>query len=95
MFYQINVNEEISVLNVGDTTHPFVPLPLNKLSYQLQDERERLDLLIDKVYNMHTIETIGNKHKKYVNQICLGAAISACSQMLQDNGRSQSVLMLV
>ena len=64
---------------VGDVEDPFVPLPLSKLSFQLETERERLDALIDKVYNMYTPETMMNAKGKYVNQVCTGAAISACS----------------
>lgn len=36
-----------------------MPLPLSKLSYDVRDEREKLDLLLDKIYNMYNSETVG------------------------------------
>jgi hypothetical protein len=43
---------EISLLHVGDVENPFIPLPQNKLLLDLNDDRERIDLLIDKISNM-------------------------------------------
>ena len=55
-FYTLSGTEEISVLQVGDTKDPFVPLPLHKLAFNVSEERERLDIAIDKIYNMFSAE---------------------------------------
>lgn len=41
-------------MHVADIKDPFVPMPLSKLSYSLADERERIDMLIDKIHSMYT-----------------------------------------
>ena len=54
-FYQLSSdpNGEPIVFQVGDSDDPFAPLPAEKLMLKLVDEREQIDLLIDKLYNMY------------------------------------------
>jgi len=79
-YYTISQNEEISVLQVGDILDPFVPLPLAKLSYDVRADKDKLELLIDKIYNMYSSETVSaQKNQRTINQVCTGAAIAACS----------------
>jgi hypothetical protein len=66
-------NGEPTILWVGDTADPFVPMPKEKLMLKLVDEREKIDIFLDKLLNLHTLEV-----KKYQAPfLCTGAAISA------------------
>ena len=68
------------MLQVGDILDPFVPLPLAKLSYDVRADKDKLELLIDKIYNMYSSETVSaQKNQRTINQVCTGAAIAACS----------------
>jgi hypothetical protein len=74
-FYNLShdPNGEPTILWVGDIQDPFVPLPKEKLLLRIVEDREKIDLFLDKLLNLHTPE-----HKKYQSPlICTGAAISA------------------
>jgi len=45
----VAVTGEISLLHVGDLENAFIPLPQNKLLFDLTDDRERIDILIEKL----------------------------------------------
>lgn len=67
-FYTLSATEEISVLQVGDTKDPFVPLPLDRLCFDSTEERDRLDIVIDKIYNMFTGEgQVSVQRQKFAN----------------------------
>ena len=67
---------------VGDIADPFVPLPKEKLFLRLVEDREKIDIFLDKLLNLHTVE-----NKKYHSPfICTGAAISAAKQLIQEEG---------
>jgi hypothetical protein len=51
---------EPTLLWVGDINDPFVPLPKEKLMLKVIEDRDRIDVFLDKLLNMHTPE-----HKKY------------------------------
>lgn len=60
-FYTIPLSGgEPTLLWVGDINDPFVPLPKEKLMLKVIEDRERIDVFLDKLLNMHTPE-----HKKY------------------------------
>ena len=72
-FYNLHTdpNGEPTVMYVGDLNDPFVPLPKEKLMLKLVDDREKIDIFLDKLLNLHTME-----HKKYQGPfLCTGAAI--------------------
>jgi hypothetical protein len=75
-------NGEPTILWVGDIEDPFVPLPKEKLMLRLVEDREKIDIFLDKLPNYHTID-----NKKSLSPfICTGAAISAAKQLIQDEG---------
>lgn len=49
---------ENSLVIVGDTDDPFVPAPFESLMYHVTEEREQLDIFIDKLYNMYSEEEL-------------------------------------
>ena len=67
---------------VGDIADPFIPLPKEKLMLKLVDDREKIDIFLDKLLNFHTME-----HKKFQGPfLCTGAAIQAVKELLQEEG---------
>lgn len=89
-FYNMNSdpNGEPTILWVGDVIDPFIPLPKEKLILKLVEDREKIDIFLDKLLNYHTME---NK-KSQPPVTCTGAAISAAKQLLQDEGMSHSFI---
>ena len=85
-FYNLpqDPNGEPNILWVGDIQDPFVPLPKEKLMLKLVEDRERIDIFLDKLANLHTMEN--KKHQQ--GFICTGAAISAAKQLVQDEGNA-------
>ena len=53
-FYNLISSGEVQLLHVGDVDDPFVPLPLSKIMMDVLQDRERLDIVIDKIYNMYS-----------------------------------------
>lgn len=51
-FYNVSQNGEISIMHVGEVDSPFVPLPVHKLMMDVGKDRERIDVVVDKIYNM-------------------------------------------
>jgi hypothetical protein len=86
-FYTIPLSGgEPTLLWVGDITDPFVPLPKDKLMLKVVDDRERIDVFLDKLLVMHTPE-----NKKYQSPfLCTGAAIQAAKHLIEDDGKSLS-----
>ena len=71
-------NGEPNVLYVGDTVDPFIPFPKDKLVLRLVEDREKIDIFLDKLINMHSLES-----KKYQPaMLCTGAAISCAVQLI-------------
>ncbi len=69
MTYDINIhfynlsqdpNGEPNVMWVGEIMDPFIPYPREKLMLNLVRDRERIDIFLDKLINMHHLE-----QKKY------------------------------
>lgn len=50
---------------------------------KLVEDREKIDIFLDKLLNMHTPE---NK-KNQAPFLCTGAAISAAKQLIQEDGK--------
>lgn len=49
---------------------------------KLVEDRERIDIFLDKLLNLHTIE-----NKKYMPPfLCTGAAIQAAKSLIEDEG---------
>ena len=55
-FYSLkeDPNAEPSILWVGDIQDPFVPLPKDKILLRLVEDREKIDVFLDKLLNIHT-----------------------------------------
>jgi len=45
---------------VGEIQDPFIPYPKEKLMLRLVDDREKIDIFLDKLLNLHNFEV-----KKY------------------------------
>lgn len=54
-FYQVASSGEISLMHVGEVEDPFIPLPLSRLMMDVLEDRELIDTVIDKIYNMYTV----------------------------------------
>jgi hypothetical protein len=51
-FYTVAASGEITLLHVGEVDDPFIPLPVQKLMMEIVNDREKIDVVIDKIYNM-------------------------------------------
>jgi len=51
--YNLNSQDELSLFQVGDIDDPFMPLPASKMQMNLEKDRERIDLLLDKLFNTY------------------------------------------
>jgi len=58
-FYNVAVSGEISLMHVGEVDDPFIPVPLKKLMMDIVIDRERIDIVIDKIFNMYSNTTAG------------------------------------
>jgi len=58
-FYQVASSGEISLMHVGEVEDPFIPLPLSRLMMDVLEDRELIDTVIDKIYNMYTVGAQG------------------------------------
>ena len=58
-FYNLpqDPNGEPNVLQLGEIIDPFIPYPKEKLMLKLVDDRERIDIFLDKLLNLHNAET--------------------------------------
>ena len=53
-FYTLaDADAEPQVYQLGDVTDPFIPLPASKLLMNVAEDGERLNALLDKIYNMY------------------------------------------
>jgi hypothetical protein len=89
-FYNVAPTGEISLLHVGDVESPFIPLPHNKLLLDLSEDRERIDILIEKISQMWSKTGQSPLRQKFANQVCTGAALTACTKILEHNGKSHT-----
>ena len=71
-FYSVSAASEIVMLQVGDVETPFIPLPMSKLMMDVYHERDKIDVVLDKIYNMASNATTRGR---FANQVCTGAAI--------------------
>ena len=87
-FYQVPQAEggEPTIISVGDVQEPFVPLPFSKLMLNVAEDREQLESLIDKIYNMYSAEESIHSGQS-VNYCATGAAIKAAFSMLEEVGK--------
>jgi hypothetical protein len=53
-FYSVALSGEITLMHVGEVDDPFIPLPLSRLMMDITQNREQIDIVIDKIYNMFT-----------------------------------------
>jgi hypothetical protein len=49
-------NAEPNILWVGDIMDPFIPYPKEKLILRLIEDREKIDIFLDKLITMHNFE---------------------------------------
>lgn len=98
-FYSVAQSGEITLMHVGEVDDPFIPLPLSRLMMDVTNNRESIDIVIDKIYNMFTSGVQGqaptSTRAKFSNQVCTGAAVSACSKLLEGNGKFYRTLKLL
>lgn len=57
-FYNMptDANGEPTILWVADIEHPFVPFPKQKLMMNVVEDREKIDIFLDKLVNFHNLE---------------------------------------
>lgn len=57
-FYNIpkNPNGEHTLLWVGDINDPFVPFPRERIMMNVAEDREKIDMFLDKVVTLHNVE---------------------------------------
>jgi hypothetical protein len=78
----LDENAEPSIFLVNDVEDPFVPLPIDAVKLSVIDDRERIDIFLDKLITMYYTEA----RKNMPIQTCLGAAMSSASQLLHNSG---------
>ena len=49
-------NGEPTIMWVADVESPFVPFPKSKLMMNVVNDREKIDIFLDKLINFHNIE---------------------------------------
>jgi len=73
----------LKVLQLGEISEPFIPLPLSSLLLNVQEDKERIESFLDKLLVYHTLE---NK-KNLPHGICSGAGLEAARMLLQDDSK--------
>ena len=72
------------VYQVGDIEDPFSPLPASFLQMNLTNDRERIDTILDKIYNSHTVDgPETSSPSKDASKNCAGAAMKAAVDLLK------------
>lgn len=71
---------------MGDVEDPFVPFPKEKLLFNVVNDREQIDYLIDK------ISTVQLTQKQGITPVepgfsCMGAAVKASKILLEEEGK--------
>ena len=69
-----DIDAEPTIFWVGDVSDPFVPYPKEGLMLNLVEDRERIDMFLDKLITMYYTEA---RMKGRINT-CPGPAASAC-----------------
>ena len=77
-FYNLpqDPNGEPTILWVGDIDSPFVPYPKEKLMLKVVEDREKIDIFLDKLVNIHSLEQKKHMPACTVTGAALGAAIN-------------------
>lgn len=93
-FYSLPLDESAqpTVLIVSDITNPFVPLPFSKLMLNVGSEKDRLNSLIDRVYNQYTPDHYTQSRQAHCSAV--GAVTKACVDLLADDGKCPQMLIL-
>ena len=85
-FYNLpNTHAEPSVMYVGDTQDPFIPMPHEKLMMKVVEDREKVDALLDKLAGLYGTGD-GKKGVEKQHFLCTGAAIAAAKALIQEIG---------
>jgi len=66
-------NGEPTIFWVGDINDPFIPFPKEKLILKVVEDREKIDIFLDKLLTYHTID----QKKTMASTIATGAVIGA------------------
>lgn len=83
-FYKVPLDEnaEPSIFWMNDLDDPFHPLPIQTVMLNVKDDRDRIDIFLDKLIQLYYTEA----RKNSSIQTCLGSAISCCSQLMEKTG---------
>jgi hypothetical protein len=79
-FYTLTSSEDLTQLQIGDVEDPFAPLPASKLQLNLAQDREKIDTILDKLYNAHSSDS--ESKAKEASKNCAGAACKAATDIL-------------
>ena len=66
---------------MGDIDDPFAPLPAKQLQLNVAEDREKIDLILDKLYNAHSGDQESSKAID-ASKNCAGAALKAATDIL-------------
>ena len=80
-----DLTKEISIINIPDIDASCLPFPKNYLFLSLQEERDKINYLIERILKYYESS---ERMQKGVHSTCFGAALDdACDLLLQDGGR--------
>ena len=80
-----DLNKEMTIINVPDVNASCLPFPKNYLFLSLQDERDKINYLVERIVKHY--ET-SEKIQKGLYGTCFGAAlVDACELLIKDGGR--------
>ena len=71
----LDENAEPSIFWMNDLDDPFYPLPVQTVMLNVKDDRDRIDIFLDKLIQLYYTEA----RKNSAIQTCLGSAISSCA----------------
>lgn len=83
-------NAEPTILNIGDLANPFVPLPFSRLMLNVSTEKDRLNGLIDRLYNYYSPDYYA--HTRETHNTAVGSAVKACMDLLDKEGKLTQML---
>jgi hypothetical protein len=78
-------NAEPTVLIVGDLANPFVPMPFSKLMLNAANDKERLNGLIERLYNYYNPDYYAQS--RLTHNSAVGSALKACMDLLDNDGK--------
>jgi protein transport protein SEC24 len=86
-FFAIDNNKEVKAFIVSDIQNPFCPVPRSKLFLHVEEQKELVSKLIEKVNLFITERQMKiNANRKNIQGSVTGAAIVAGANALEDNG---------